>query len=404
MKTEMDRSARLNDFFKSRVQTYMDIFENMVGINSYTFNAEGVNRLGAVTSGIFSEYGFTASEVQSVNPGCGRHLILHREGVSPFKIGCVSHLDTVFTKEEEMNNSFAWSIEGRRVFGPGTIDVKGGTVMILMMVDALSSLYPEIFSSVSWDILLDATEEIDSADFGDICRRRLDREAVCLVFEAGDFSQDGFSLVTSRKGRAVFGVRASGKSVHSGSDHSGGQSAVVMLADAVKKIDSITDYKRGVTVNIGHIEGGGALNRVPSEAFLRGEVRSFSPEELQRAVDRILDFNNLYAGSEPGFHAFIENVVVPWPENPDTERLFSFWRAAAEETSFNVQPEARGGLSDGNFTRDVCPTIDGLGPSGKNSHSSVKGEDRSEGREYADLDSIIPKAVLNTIAVIEMIV
>jgi len=49
----------------------------------------------------------------------------------------VSHLDTIFPPEEEERNVLHWRPEGNRFFGPGTIDIKGGSKRMWMTLRAL---------------------------------------------------------------------------------------------------------------------------------------------------------------------------------------------------------------------------------------------------------------------------
>lgn len=74
------------------------------------------------------------------------------------------------------------------------------------------------------------------------------------------------------------------------------------------------------------------------------------------------------------------------------------WAAAAAELGQALEPESRGGLSDGNQLWDAVPTLDGLGPSGDNDHSSERSEDGTKLPEYADVGSFVPKAALNIAA------
>jgi glutamate carboxypeptidase len=48
-------------------------------------------------------------------------------------------------------------------------------------------------------------------------------------------------------------------------------------------------------------------------------------------------------------------------------------------------------------------TLDGLGPSGENAHCSERSEDGSKEQEYVLASSFVPKAVLNTVAIIGLI-
>ena len=55
-------------------------------------------------------------------------------------VGMVSHLDTVYPREQLQRDRFAWqddSASTDRLLGPGTMDIKGGTILICMILDAL---------------------------------------------------------------------------------------------------------------------------------------------------------------------------------------------------------------------------------------------------------------------------
>ena len=64
-----------------------------------------------------------------------------------------------------------------------------------------------------------------------------------------------------------------------------------------------------------------------------------------------------------------------------------------------IEPEARGGLSDGNLLWNLCPTLDGLGPSGDNDHCSERSPDGAKLPEYVTPSSLVPKALVNALAV-----
>jgi glutamate carboxypeptidase len=65
--------------------------------------------------------------------------------------------------------------------------------------------------------------------------------------------------------------------------------------------------------------------------------------------------------------------------------------------------EERGGLSDGNLIWDNVPTLDGLGPWGDNDHCSERSADGSKLPEYVEVSSFVPKAALNTVAILKLL-
>jgi len=405
-----ETADKIRHFLEQGMPRYMDILCDMVGINSYTLNPAGINHLADYTAGIFQSLGFDDQRVPSTDCSYGNHLVLGRHGKTPITIGCVSHLDTVFSPEEEERNNFHWRIEADRIYGPGTEDIKGGTVVMLMTLEALRHAAPELFDAVSWTLLLDASEETDSVDFGELCKQRLGMSALgCLIFEAGIIRGADYYVVTSRKGRAEIRIATEGKGAHSGVSHKKGASAILQMADVIRKIESITDYSQDLTVNVGRIAGGSQINRVPHFAEALAEMRAFSPSIFEDALSKILalDGYSSVASAAGGFscRTSVELVrrVPAWPDNPGSRRLHSFWESAGALLGLSVHLEKRGGLSDGNYFWEYMPTIDGLGPSGGNPHCSEHADDGSKEQEFALRSSFVPKSVLNAMAIIKMI-
>ena len=93
----------------------------------------------------------------------------------------------------------------------------------------------------------------------------------------------------------------------------------------------------------------------------------------------------------------------PWPRNKDTDLLYSIWKQAGDELGILVNMQERGGLSDGNLIWDAVPTLDGLGPWGDNDHCSERSADGSKVPEYVEVSSIVPKALLNTVAILKLV-
>jgi glutamate carboxypeptidase len=400
----------MHSFLEGKLPHYLKTLRQMVAINSFTANPEGVNALGNLTAEIFADLGFDAEQVQSVNPNFGKHLVLTRPGSSGRKIGLISHLDTVFPPEEEIANDFHWRQDGDRIYGPGTNDIKGGTVMIYMMLDALKRYAPQVLDEITWVILINASEETLSEDFGDLCKGHLTGDTLAaLVFEAGRYNDNTFQIVAARKGMAVYEVTTTGKASHAGSNHKAGANAIVQMAKTIQKIAGLTDYEQELTFNVGTVSGGTVPNRVPHHAEAKVEMRTFSPEVFDVGVASMLSLNGDSQVSDASgeFHCGVKVELVqqnaPWAPNPKTDHLLSIWQAAGDSLGVEVLREERGGLSDGNHIWRLFPTIDGLGPSGANAHCSEGSTDGSKEQEYATISSFVPKAVLNTVAVLNLI-
>lgn len=407
----MINHEQIRQYLEGRLPFYLNMLRQMVAINSFTGNPEGVNALGELTAERFAELGFSVEFVQSEIRGYGKHLVLTRAGTGRRKVGFVSHLDTVFPAEEELQNNFRWREEGERIYGPGTVDIKGGTVLMYMMLEALRLAAPAVFEEITWVLLLDASEETDGEDFGRLCKQRLVGEDTvgCFIFEAGYMDDERAHVLVARKGMAVYEVDVEGRAAHAGSAHQNGANAIVQLAEQVQKIAGFTDYERELTFNVGTIRGGSVTNRVPHSATARVEMRAYDMAAFEEGVAKMLGLaDEATVGSAGGDFQCKTSVRIlrrtePWSHNAQTQRLFSYWQEAGKQVGFKIVPEQRGGLSDGNyFWRDV-PSLDALGPSGGNAHCSERSADGSKDQEYVSRDTLVPKAVLNTVALLMLL-
>jgi glutamate carboxypeptidase len=399
-------TAVLKQFLETQMPNALDMLRRLVGINSFTANREGVNELGRVTAEYFVRLGFDTTFVPSSNPEWGNHLIMTRRGRSTKSIALIAHLDTVFPRQEELANNFRWQIEGDKAFGPGTLDIKGGTVMMWLVLAALQAHAPDVFENTTWKLFWNSSEECLSPDFEGVCRERFGSNMVAaLVFEAENRSAAGSLMVAARKGRSTWKVSVQGRGAHAGGNLKQGANAVVQLARLVQRIDSMTDFKKQLTFNVATVTGGTVLNRVPHIAVAEGEFRAFDPVICRQAKQGLLSLagNGEIRSLQDEYPCRIQVEITSesraWPRNDATDRLLKLWTDLAVEQGRTVLPEHRGGLSDGNSFWDVVPTLDGLGPWGDNDHCSERSPDGSKLPEFVEISSFVPKALLNVIAI-----
>jgi glutamate carboxypeptidase len=408
--TTIGNHTELKNYLIAHLPDYLALLEEWVAVNSFTANCEGVDELGRITAVSFERLGFQAEHILAKDAAFGSHLVLTRPGKSGHVIGLVSHLDTVFPRDEEIRNNFAWREAGDRIYGPGTVDIKGGTLIIFMMMAAMQAVFPEAFDEITWVILLDSAEEVDGTDFSNLCVERLGKDALaCLIFEGGYLNGDEAKVVVARKGMAIYRIEVEGKAAHAGSAHERGANAIFQMADVVGRVCALTDYERDLTFNVGTIAGGTVINRVPHFASASVEMRAFAPDVYENGIANMLALDGLstVCSANGEFPCQVKVNLLrqnkPWPRNEATDRLFAIWQEAGEETGIRVIPEERGGLSDGNYFWEVIPCLDGLGAAGGNAHCSEQSEDGSKEQEYCLPAAFVPKTILNITAVLKLI-
>jgi glutamate carboxypeptidase len=405
MPTSSDIAVKLLDWLPSRLPEALEWLERMVKINSFSTHPAGVNAVGEVTAECFAELGFTSEFVPSTDSSYGSHLFLKCEGTGKQRILLVTHLDTVFPPEEEIREAFTWEPAPAedRIYGPGSVDIKGGTVLIRLLLEALREFAPQVFAETEWLVAADASEEVMSADFAKQVSKRCPGGATAvLVFEGAPLVAGDYHLVTSRKGRAEYRIRAEGRAAHAGSSHAEGINAIVALSTLLPKVAALTDYSEELTINIGSIAGGSVLNRVPHAATAELEMRAYEPGTLHLAGKEILALSQ----SQPlGARIVAEclGTTPAWPNDVRTQGLYRDWAAVGEELGMRTVSVSRGGLSDANYLCHLGPTLDGLGPVGGNAHCSERSADGSKVPEFVVTSSFVPKAALSALALMRML-
>ncbi len=402
----MLQTEQLKSYLEAQLPATLDLLRQMVNINSFTTNREGVARLARYTAECFAPLGFTAEYPASAYPAYANHLVLTRPGKTKRSIALISHLDTVFPPEEEERNNFHWQPDGDRLYGPGTQDIKGGTTQMWLVLQALRQHAPEVFEDITWKLLWNSSEECYSPDFGDVCRAHFTPDTIAaLVFEAEGGNGAEHYLVACRKGRATWKVHVSGRAAHAGGKHKQGANAIVQAGEIVQRLAAATDYAKNLTFNVGMISGGTVANRVPHEAVVAGEFRAFTTEAYNHGLSVLKSLEgpgsvkSVMEGYACQIKVEIMTEVRPWPRNPGTDRLLQIWKETGDKLGLPTGQEERGGLSDGNHIWDAVPTMDGLGSWGDNDHCSERSADGSKVPEYLKLSRIVPKALLNVMAI-----
>ncbi|HET9324093.1 MAG TPA: M20 family metallopeptidase [Gaiellaceae bacterium] len=281
---------------------------------------------------------------------------------APFQL-LIGHLDTVWPlgTVEEMRPR----IEDGRLYGPGVYDMKGGLVQLVYALRALRELGEE--PVVTPVVLVTSDEETGSDD--SVRWIRLLAAGATRVFVVEPPAGADGRLKTCRKGVGMFRVTVHGRAAHAGSSPEEGISAIRELARQVERLFALNDAQRGITVNVGTIDGGLSPNVVAPEAFALVDVRAPTLESAAEIEQAIRSPGPLPPGVRVGVAgSFARPPMVATAGN---RALFDRARVLALRLGIDVREAALvGGASDANFTSGLAPTLDGLGALGDGAHAA----------------------------------
>jgi glutamate carboxypeptidase len=253
-----------------------------------------------------------------------------------------------------------------KLTGPGVYDMKGGLVQGIFALRALRELGLE--PPLAPVFLINSDEEIGS---GDSMRRILQvARRVSRVFVLEPSLGPAGRLKTRRKGALRFVVRVFGRAAHSGLEPEKGASAIHEMAHVILRLCALADAERGVSVNVGVVSGGQRRNVVAPEARAEVDFRVLRMEDA-RAIENAVRGLESAAPVIPGTRIEVEGEMDRPPLEP-TPGNQALWEAAvrcARDLGLELGEGTAGGASDGSFTSQIVPTLDGLGVVGDGAHA-----------------------------------
>jgi glutamate carboxypeptidase len=274
----------------------------------------------------------------------------------------LSHLDTVHPIG--FIERLPFKVEGDVAYGPGIYDMKAGAYIAFHALCELARAGRTTPCGITHLIVSD--EEVGSPTSRALIEAEGARAKAVLVTEP---AREGGRIVTARKGVGRFELKITGQPAHSGARHQDGRSALKELARQILILEGMTDYDRGITVNVGVAHGGTRENVVAEEAWAGIDLRVPSPPMADEMTVTVTGGMNR----------------PPYVKDERITALFEHAKGLAAEIGFELKDLMTGGGSDGNFTAALAPTLDGLGVDGKGGHTHY---------EQIYVSSIVPRARL----------
>ena len=261
----------------------------------------------------------------------------------------------------------AVKVDEEKIYGPGTLDCKGGIAAGFMAMDALQRCG---FTSRPVQLLLQSDEETSSktsnkATINYICEKAKDSVAFLNMEGRGDANIG--TLV--RKGILRYNFNVHGKAAHS-AWCVGAANAVTEAAHKIIELEKMKDGE-GLTCNCGVISGGTKANSVADFCTFTADIRFSTAEEMEKAKEICKKVaQTTYV---PGCSCELEEMSTrPAMELCDKNvELFETMNKIYEKVGLPplIMNKAAGGSDTAYTTAYGIPSIDSIAVSGGGGHS-----------------------------------
>ncbi|MBY0395500.1 MAG: M20/M25/M40 family metallo-hydrolase [Thermoleophilia bacterium] len=370
------------------------LLERAVNIPSATQNVAGVRAVGKLFEDELKPLGF-ATRWDELPPTLQRagHLIAERAGDRGPRILIIGHLDTVL-------EGTPFRKEGRRATGPGTSDMKGGDVIVVMALKALHRAGRLDGARVA---LIFTGDEESPGDPVSISRASMielaKRSDIALAFEA---AIDDTATI-ARRGVSTWTLRVSSPTGHSAGIFGDrlGPGAVFEGARILDGFRKALGDEKGLTFNPSLILGGtevdhadgtyagrasGKDNVVAGTLVVNGDLRFLSNAQRDAAQAKMRAIVAEGLPRSKGQIVFRDEypAMAPTPENLGVLGVLDRASRDLGLGPIRALDPAERGAGDISFIAPLLRGLDGLGAKGGGAHAPG---------EYIDLDSLGPQIV-----------
>lgn len=329
--------------------------EALVAVSSPSGDVHGAEECASVCAALFPDEA-TLERVPCSSPGHAPDLIARVAGTGVRRLLLVGHLDTVVAHDDHR----PLRRDGVKLSGSGTVDMKGGVVLSIGVLHALTRRRGDFAETA---LLLVCDEEWRSAPFVHV--ERFAHFDACLCFEAGELTSDGTEgVVVQRKAAGTIRIVAAGRSAHSGAAPHRGRNALLALASAAQTVyqrhDPDGPYRRTAIPTV--LRAGEVFNVVPGAGELFCDIRADEAIAIEEVIAAI-------PGDVDGV-ALRPEVVRMWPGMYSAAETAPLLQRASAALGRGIAGVSRGGASDASHFAPAIPlTVDGLGPRGGAAHN-----------------------------------
>lgn len=363
--------VKVRGYIRGHLSTLVDYIEQMVTINSYVHNIEGVNTLSNWISNRFQQLGFQRQIFPQVEVGNIIYFTNHIEERSDILL--LGHLDTVY----DYQNYVPFYEERGRLYGSGVAESKGGIAVAIAALQALR--YARVLKNIRCGVLL-TTDDTLGGRFSQKLIAEIGQNSKYVVgLKYGDISG---GIVTSCSGTQQFQIEISNIK------NNRNKNTPDVIANISQKLNlwqKLSDPNQGISITINNLNAQTNPGRSSDHATVTLTVRFSEKSQSIELEEKIREI------AEKGTNGLLQVQVrmgqrrLPVAETKANSKFFERIRKIAEMLEVRIQPIHREISSDICHIPESIPVLGGFGPIGNDPQSP---------NEYIVRDSLIDRAAL----------
>jgi glutamate carboxypeptidase len=355
-----------------------------VNINSGTLNVEGVKKVGAVYRKELDKIGFVTEWVPLPDSlKRAGHLVASIKGTQGKRLFLLGHLDTVF--ELDMAFSPYTKLNDSTATGQGVNDMKGGNVVMISALKALSSL--SLLKNAHIIAYFTGDEESSGSPHY-VARKDLIERARTTQIALGFEGAQGLNTVAvARRGIGGWVLNVNAKTGHSAGifGDAVGYGAIYEAARIINQFRTELANEKYLTFNPGLMSGGseikvntgsakleaiGKTNIISPAAYVAGDLRFISEAQRDKARTKMRDIVSQNLNGTNSTISFTDGLPAMEPTEGNY-RLVKFLDGITKNMGIGTtragDPGARGAGDISDIAKYV-DSLDGMGASGNGAH------------------------------------
>ncbi len=366
---------RLRSYLRGNLGTMEEDLSNMVEINSFVENIEGVNSLGRWISNKLGAFGFNRHVYSRAEFGNILYLTNHMDEKNDVLV--IGHMDNPVDFEDY--NSF--HEEKGRIYGTGVARGKGGIAVLLGAVKALR--HTRTLRKVKCGILLIPDESLGERSSKPVIDELSKKSKYVLGLSGAGLSGE---IMTSCSGTLRYEIEINRRQNKDGLKSSTEISDPILYAS--QKINSLRklNYESdGIFITITGLQTKGMEDQPTYHAALSFVIRFRNPDQRVRLEEQVNQIFTSKPQDNIKVHVTKRPVTKPFLENEKTLQFYEQVLKVAKLVEVRINKSENSIVSCLSNIGEGIPSLDGLGP--------VTGG-YGNNNEHVVRDSLIDRSVL----------